>query len=166
MHILAYLLVTYLWTTPVPLWTSQHVIVLQTEEEKKKNNTSKLVHLSFMPLNCGSLIVTSGQVLEGVRNYGCSSRNSCSYHCLTSVFSPSLRRIMWRDEIKAYQVDKSIQLVALLWHEALKARNLFLCVQERAHFIFFFPRPFWDCQSVLDWGWWEPQISTEKRKKG
>lgn len=89
-----------------------------------------------MPLNCRSLIVTSGQVLGGVQHYGCFSRNSCSYHWFTSVFSPSLRRRMWRDEIKAYQIDKSIKLVALLWHEALKPRNLFLCVQERAHFFF------------------------------
>lgn len=54
--------------------------------------------------------------------------------------------------------------MALLWHEALKARNLFLCIQERAHF-FFSPQPFWDCQSVLDWGWREPKISMEKEKR-
>lgn len=46
---------------------------------------------------------------------------------------------MWRDEMKAEQVDKSIQLLALLQHKALKARNLFFGVQERARF--FFPPP-------------------------
>lgn len=112
-------------------------ILLYCKQEEK---TSKLAYSSFMPLNCRSLIVTSGQVLGGIQHYGCFSRNSCSYHWFTSVFSPSLRRRMWRDEIKAYQVDKSIKLVALLWHEALKARSFFLCVQERAHF--FLPAAF------------------------
>lgn len=70
---------------------------------------------------------------------------------------------MWRDEIKAYQVDKSIRLVAWLWHEALKARNLSL--HTRKSTLLFSPWPFWDCQSVLDWGWWELKISMEKEKR-
>lgn len=70
---------------------------------------------------------------------------------------------MWRDEIKTYQVDKSIRLVAWPWHEGLKARNLSL--HRRKSTLLFPPWPFWDCQSVLDWGWWECKISMEKEKR-
>lgn len=72
---------------------------------------------------------------------------------------------MWRDEMKAEQVDKSIQLLALLQHKALKARNLFFGVQERARFFFPPPQPFQDCRSVPDRGWREPNISREKEKR-
>lgn len=60
---------------------------------------------------------------------------------------------MWRDEMKAEQVDKSIQLMALLRYKALKSRNLFLGVQERARFFFSPPQPFQHCRSVPDRGW-------------
>lgn len=123
----------------------------------------KLANSCFMALNWRSWIVTSGQILRGVQHHGYSSRNSCRYHWFTSVFSPSLRRRMWRDEIKTYQVDKSIRLVAWLWHEALKARNLSLHTREST--LLFFPWPFWDSKSVLDWGWWELKIGREKEKR-
>lgn len=116
-----------------------------------------------MALSWRSLMVTSGQLLGGVQHYGYSSSNSCSYHWFSWVFSPSLRRRMWRDEIKAYQVDKSTRLVAWRWHEALKARNLSL--HTRKSTLLFSLWPFWDCQSVLDWGWWELKISIEKEKR-
>lgn len=120
------------------LWTNHHISEMQTEVKRRKNKPHKVACSLFVPSDCRSraCIAWQQQVARYLEVYSIVAASAGTAVAIADSLQSFLP--LWGgecgDEIKAYQVDESIKLMALLWHEALKARNLLAYKKECSSF--------------------------------